>query len=469
MASSKPKPKTVGQEFADQLNDSLQKAIHAPLAGARDLPKLTGLKLHGGFLEPQENVLLRATNILVGSGRVFRYGNTIVIEHPRFDGCGMTLASIREGTVVVTGAEDLLANIVVCEIGLDQFAIPKWFVDLLLRSEPLIKRLPHIRHYSTKPVFDDEFILRGPGWHPEPRILVHGFEIEPIELDVEVNASSAIDRLPPCLRMLLSGFCFKANADVANTVGVLVTGLLMNHFVSDGKAVVLVDGNQPGLGKTMLIRTIGMIFDGVDPRLIHFSHNDEELQKRICATLRDNRQSILLIDNAKVRSGAVVSSPTIEANSMAPEVSLRLLGKSENFVQPNDLIWALTMNGTRTSPDLVHRSLPIQLMYEGRPEDRTFNGPDPIAYARSHRDEILGELAGMVVHWNQNGRPAGGQSHRLGPWARTIGGILGAAGLPEFLENAVSAAASFNSELDELAALAEVVIQDAGPYIEHGH
>jgi hypothetical protein len=43
------------------------------------------------------------------------------------------------------------------------------------------------------------------------------------------------------------------------------------------------------------------------------------------------------------------------------------------------------------------------------------------------------------------------------------------ADLPEFLENAEEAAASFNTELDELAALAEAVIAGGGPYIERDH
>ena len=81
-----------------------------------------------------------------------------------------------------------------------------------------------------------------------------------------------------------------------------------------GKAVVLLDGNQPGLGKTLLARVIGIILDGIDPQLIHYTPDDEELAKRICATLRGSPQSVLLIDNAKVKAGGAVTSPVIEAN-----------------------------------------------------------------------------------------------------------------------------------------------------------
>lgn len=466
MATAK-KPKTLGDEVEQQLFQALKEADAAPLPGARDLPLLIGIKPSGGFTQPQENVLVKALDILVESNRLYVYGDTVVQETQRLDGSGARLAPLRTGSVVEVGAEDMLANVFVCQEGANQFPPPKWFADLLLRSEPLTERLPRIRHYAKMSVFDDNFVLRGPGWHADVGILVHGPEVDPIVATDTKNESPAIERLPDHLRTLLGGFCFRGDADVANTIGLMLTGLLMNLLVIIGKAIALIDGNQPGLGKTLLVRVIGIVLNGVDPRLIHFTQDEEELQKRICATLRDNRQSVLLIDNAKVRSGSVVSSPTIEANSMAPEVSLRILGKSENYTRPNDLLWALTMNDTRTSPDLVSRSLPVQLAYEGTPEDRTFDGPDPISYAHEHRLAILGELAGMVVRWNQQGRPPGQRSHRLHQWAAVIGGILEVVGLPEFLENAGAAAVSFNSELDELAALAEVVVEQGGPYIEH--
>src|SRR5262249_14560842 len=146
---------------------------------------------------------------------------------------------------------------------------------------------------------------------------------------------------------------------------------------------------------------------------------------------------------------------------------MRILGKSENYNRPNDLLWAFAMNNSRFCNDLITRSCTIWLFYEGRADKRKFKGEGPIAYATKHRVEILGELAGMVVGWNQAGRPPGRKSHRCDAWARVVGGILGHAGFPEFLDNADEAAASFSTELDKLAALAEAVVKGAGPYTEH--
>src|SRR5262249_47785314 len=146
-------------------------------------------------------------------------------------------------------------------------------------------------------------------------------------------------------------------------------------------------------------------------------------------------QSLVLLDNAKVRAGDTVNSRVIEANSTAPLISLRILSTSTNYSRPNDVIWVVTMNETKASPDLVMRGCPIRLRYDGDPGQREFAGPEPIAFTLEHRVELLGELAGMVVRWTQSGRPHGVRRHRCNVWAGTVGGILQAAGLPEFLTN----------------------------------
>jgi hypothetical protein len=134
------------------------------------------------------------------------------------------------------------------------------------------------------------------------------------------------------------------------------------------------------------------------------------------------------------------------------------------MTRPNDLLWIVTMNDTKTSPDLVSRGLPIRLFFEGNPGERQF-GQDPLEFAHAHRAELLGELAGMVVRWVQAGRPRFGHRHRCAEWAAVIGGILQVNGLSEFLANMNEAAGDFNAELEGLAALAEAAMEVKGATI----
>ena len=65
----------------------------------------------------------------------------------------------------------------------------------------------------------------------------------------------------------------------------------------------------------------------------------------------------------------------------------------------------------------------------------------------------------MVEHWKACGRPLSDHPHRIERWAQIIGGILECCGIPEFLGNVEEAAADFNSDLNDLAALAEAALR----------
>jgi hypothetical protein len=457
---------SLARDLADQLFRAVRELAHLPGEGARDLPVMRGLNKNCTFEVAQENVIAQAIQLLQQSRRIFLYGNSIAIEVGRFDGGGQQLATLRTGHTIEPHAEHLLANLFVCEAGSKQFPPPSGFVKQLLMSDTLCPSLPRVNVYASRPLFDRDFVLRGPGWHPGPGVLIHGPAIEPVLHVPPVVTDRALDRLPLHLRTLLGGFCFRTDADVANAVAMFLTGLLVEHFVIPGKAIMQLDGNQPSTGKTLLARLMAAVLDGAEPALVFYTTEEEELQKRTCASLRGSRSSVLLFDNAKTASGVPVSSPMIESLSVAPEVAFRILGLSQIYTRPNDLLWVITMNNTLASPDLISRGVPVQLFHEGRPEDRVFTGPNPIEYAAEHRLEILGELAGMVIRWNQQGRPSGRRSHRLLRWAHMIGGMLQVAGLPEFLDNARETAATFNTATDELAAIAEAVVAGKGPIID---
>lgn len=457
-----------GADLAARLFGGIRQAEQATRPGARELPMVSGLTPTCQFYRPMENVLLETRDILISSQILFIHGPDIAVEVTT--GIDRSLVTLTAGYQIETRASSLLANVFVCEQTSQaegtavQFPPPAQFVALLLNSEQTRDHLPRITTYAMRPVFDDDFQLRGPGWHPDIGLLVHGPEIDIVLPTNMSTAGPARDRLPPRLRELLRDFCLQADADVANVVGLMLTAILMLHFVSQGKPICLLDANQPSTGKTLLALTIGQVFDGRVPRVTSYSADDEELGKRVCATLRDNPQSQVVIDNAKVQVGTAISSPFIEANSTAPVISLRILGQSATFERPNDLLWFLTMNGTQASPDIVSRCLPIRFRYEGDPGRRDFGGRDPVEFAKQHRVEILGELAGMVVHWTQAGRPRGGRSHRCRHWAEIIGGILDANHLPEFLVNLDDAAVEFNASLDGLVALAEEAIRQGNGF-----
>ena len=451
-----------GSVLAQRLREAVRRGHRCLVGGARSLPVVTEITPSCTTVRSWENILCEVQKILVDSEAIYCYGDNVVMAVG--EGEAAKLLHLTSGPHMERDTPHILANLFVCQTPADdgqnpvEFPSPTKLVATALSRHPTTAALPHILLYARRPVFDRSFVLRGPGWHGDINALVHGIHVEPVQLDGPDEGLPAIERLPTRLQELLTDFAFRGDADVANAVGIMLTGMLFMLFVEPGKAIALLDGNQPSVGKTLFARVVGILLDGVDPKLIPFTANDEELGKCLCATLKGEPQSVVIFDNAKLKSGAEVSSTVIEANCTAPHISLRILGRSENYSRPNDLVWFVTMNNTKASPDLVQRGVPIRFYYEGNPGERDFGDRDPLKYAKQHRAELLGELAGMIIRWNQLGRLPGPRPHRLSEWGRTVGGILHANGLSEFLENLDEAAAEFNTELDALAALAEATI-----------
>jgi hypothetical protein len=297
-----------GSSLTKQLKTAVREEQNVLSPGARDLKILHGVDSRGVCDRPLENVLHDFTNFLVESERIYRYGNNVVMEKGR-EQQGKLITLSLDSTLHV-GACAQLANLVVCEKSTGkeqdrvcQFAPPQQLVNTLLSREATVDELPEIKIYARRPIFDAGFRLCSGGYDPQSGILVHADLLEPAELPTPDPTAGIFDRLPPHLSQLLSDFCFREPADLANAVAVLLTGLLVNHFVPTGKPLDLLDGNQPGVGKTLLARVISMVLDGEDSRLVSYTCDDEELAKKLCATLQSSQRSTVVIDNARVRAG----------------------------------------------------------------------------------------------------------------------------------------------------------------------
>ncbi len=162
-----------------------------------------------------------------------------------------------------------------------QASVPPRFAASLLASHSLRKLLPEVRVYSRRPVFDDDFGWKGPGYHESSRLLIHGPEIAPLPYEPGFQAGArALECLPIHLANLLREFAWRSDADLVNAVAALLTGLLCNHFVVEPHPILVIDGNQSGIGKTLLAQCIGRVLDGIEPARISLS-GEEELEKRL--------------------------------------------------------------------------------------------------------------------------------------------------------------------------------------------
>jgi hypothetical protein len=445
-----------GKILQDMLRDNLRIFQLGPRAG-HNRPIIWGVTPNGVFVHGMtlDVFLARAADLIRAGGRVYAWEDTLVFEVREQGREQLLLLASRHK--VEPGAPGVLANLFGVGVrGEDHVAeslVPPKLVSAVLADEDLWRRLPAIRHYARRPLFDEEFNLYGPGWNAAQGILVHGPDIEPaLESPKTFPGAPALDRLPPCLGRLLRGFCWASDADLTNAVALFLTGLLSNHFVAEPKPIGIIDGNQRGLGKTLLVQTLGHVLDDAEPPRLPLVR-DEELEKKLCAQLREARSGVFFFDNVRDR----VESALIEANALSPLLSFRILGQSGTISRPNTFLWVITSNQTSGTEDLISRGLPIRLRYEGNPRERTF-ADSPLGVARRCRLQILGELAGLVLRWKQAGMPPGTTKHRCARWAEVVGGILSVAGLGQFLANVEEAEAVMDEGLQALSGLAEHVV-----------
>jgi hypothetical protein len=452
-------PKTA-KALANKLLAGITAFSLGPCTSDTNREVILGVTPRGTFVQGMtaSGFITKVTKILQDSGKTYRWGNSICLEKPGTQGPELYTLSAQHRAE--PGAAEQLANLfcVAAQEGSEvvQAFPPPRLVSNLLADNSLWTSLPIIKYYSRRPVFSLEFELCKPGWNPVPGILFHGEPIEPYMYEPPQGPEvSYIDRLPPHLRNLLFEFDWRSNCDLANTVALMLSGLLVNHFIDDPHPLAIIDGNQPGLGKTLLMQVIGQVLDGIEPPKIAMT-TEEELEKRLCAMIRTSTSSLAFFDNIRGR----IDSPILEQCTLSPMLSFRILGQSMTIERPNTLLWAITSNSATGTPDLIRRSIPIRLYHEGDPKSRTFDG-NPLRYAKEHRIDILGELAGLVVHWVQQGKPKGHHKHRCDRWAATIGGILNVCGLGDvFLKNLEEAEAEMDEGQQDLTALAEYVARN---------
>ena len=452
-----------GKAILDTLQENLRALRRGFAHSDHERPVILDVTPNGQFVNGMtlDIFVARVAEIFRESGRVYQLEDSLVYEYREAASPRLQVLSIRGEAAA--NADAVLANSftvgVQSEKGEMQGVAGPRLVGALLADETLCQNLPVIKVYAQRAVFDSDFRLCGPGWHPEQGILVHGPDIMPAQQPhVAPAGTSSIDRLPPFLRRLLQDFCWASESDLENALALLLTGLLVNHFVVHPKPVGLIDGNQQEIGKTLLCQAIGQVLDGQEPERIPLV-KDEELEKKIGAKLRESRSSIFFFDNIRTR----LESAFIEANCASPLLSVRLLGHSRNINRPNSYLWLITSNLTSGSSDMITRGIPIRLRFEGDPVTRTFH-ENLLEFVARHRMDILGELAAMVLNWQTHGRPAArdiwpagrpAPRHRWDVWCQTIGGILGANGFFSFLANVSEAKAAMDEGLQTLASLAE--------------
>ena len=187
------------------------------------------------------------------------------------------------------------------------------------------------------------------------------------------------------------------SAHVAGMVGVFTSNLLAPGAV---RPMVVANGNQPGLGKTLLVHAQlspvhGEIEDDSKPK------DDGEMRSVLAAASLAGAPYIVLDDAANLHSHDLNKFIT------SPVHVPRVLGVSKRVRCPNLTQVFATGNALSLTSDLDRRSLVVDLFDPGKATDRPVRNPltTEFVFSPDYRRAACGALWALVRHWNEAGRP----------------------------------------------------------------
>jgi hypothetical protein len=192
------------------------------------------------------------------------------------------------------------------------------------------------------------------------------------------------------------------------------------------KPMIVYNGNQPGTGKSLLMRcALAPIYGMTEEN--SKSKDDNELRK-VLDTATIARRPYLCLDDV-----AYLNSNDLNSFITSPVHSPRVLGHSRSITCPNVTQVFSTGNGLKVTPDLERRALIVDLFEPGRALEKQVNKPITTAWLWQNdtRAKFLAALWGLVSHWKDQGCPMHRQANRQSfeLYSQTVGSIMIEAGL----------------------------------------
>jgi hypothetical protein len=304
--------------------------------------------------------------------------------------------------------------------------------DVLATPDP---PLPVLTRIVESPAFAPDGTLHTtPGYNPRTKTYyapAPGFAVPPVsQRPTKGEIAQARELLTT---ELLGDFPFVGQAERATALACLLLPFVRD-VIPGPCPLHLIEAPCPGTGKTLLADLLTYPALGRPVTAMSEGGGEEEWRKRVFAKLRGG-SSVVLIDNLKERleSGALASAIT-----SYPMWEDRLLKTSQIIRVPVRCTWIATGNNPALSSEHTRRGVRSRLdAKEDRPWLRKeFRHPDIRTWARDHRPRLVWAALTLGAAWFAAGRPEG--TAVLGMfecWSRTLGGILGVAGVEGFLGN----------------------------------
>lgn len=244
---------------------------------------------------------------------------------------------------------------------------PHWLVNQVLNAGHW-EALSVIKGIVQAPtMLEGGFVLQTPGFNKKSGILYQPNQLfEPIpDNPTREDAQAAVQELYE----VVHDFPFVDNAHRAVWLSAVLT-MLCTHSFKGPVPLFFFDGNTSGVGKSLLIDTVGYLTSGTQIAKMAYPPNNEEMEKRLTAIVLKG-VSIQLFDN--VPNNRVFGFPSLDAVITGGTCTGRILGKTEmtRDMEVNTL-FAATGNNMQlgTAADAARRLAYCRISYSGEDPSR---------------------------------------------------------------------------------------------------
>jgi hypothetical protein len=280
----------------------------------------------------------------------------------------------------------------------------------------------------------DGTLLQQPGYDRQTGLfLAPKVALGPI--DESPNAAEVEDARNFIFRDLLGDFEWKADADQANFVALLVTPFL-RRFLRCLTPLGIISASMPGSGKSTLAGIIGQL---AGQKTLPWAEDDAELRKAITSAFTVEA-GVVTFDN--LDEGTVINSAILANLLTNPVWSDRILGSTRVGSWANERLWLVTGNNLRVGGDIASRCVYVRLAPKNaHPEERTgFKIPnlDDWILRAPNQAKVIRALLTLILDWTRNGARRDtklSSMRQFTEWAHGVGGFLAHHRVGGFLGN----------------------------------
>ncbi|TWT40489.1 hypothetical protein RAS1_42000 [Phycisphaerae bacterium RAS1] len=310
----------------------------------------------------------------------------------------------------------------------------------------------HLMGASDAPILrPDGSVWQAPGYDERTGVLfepVPGASFPPI--DSEVNIDDADAALTTLLEVVCD-FPFESEEHKSAWLAALLTPLARFAFTGPSP-LFLIDANIRGAGKGLLAQAIGRIVLGREMPVSSYSHDADEMRKKITSIAIAGDRMILL-DNLEGSFG----NDALDRALTSTRWKDRILGKSEEIELPLIPAWYATGNNVQVAADTMRRIIHVRLdCLNERPEERSgFKHDNLLAWVEARRGALLSAALTILSAYLRSGR----RTHNLKPfgsfegWSNVVREAVVWVGLPDPCLTRTKLAESADSTADALGQL----------------